>query len=659
MIGRYEIKQELGRGGMAAVFLAHDPHFKRNVAIKLLPREFLHDGSFRARFTREAQTIASLEHSAIVPVYDFGEENGQPYIVMRFMSGGSLADRINHGSFPVAEVSKILVRIGAALDHAHDVGVIHRDLKPANILFDQFGNSYLADFGIARLAQATTTITGSSAIIGTPAYMSPEQVHGDVVLDGRSDIYALGIIMFEMLTGKQPYIADTPAKVMMKHILDPVPIIRETNPNVPQGCGKIISKVMAKDREQRYPTASKFAAAMLHLSAKITIVSEDDAATIVEPSPIQPKPTLEPPLAKIPALAQDRSLANRFRLQPIGLKIPILVIAALGVFMITWFGGAFVIDSIQGGGLQDEGAIALTQEAVATVEVVQFPPPTQTKVTSSVSLTSTPAYLATSRMASEITEKGKIRVGIHDNPGFWPFSIISNDRVTVGFEIELAREIVKIIFQEQVPIQWVPLTAAERFVALDSRQIDILVRRVTHTTSRDDLALWTDNYFLDGPRLLVRLGDGYRDLIGLDGKTISVPAGTTQELILGQAMADLGIAVNLLHTDTSQEAIDAVSSFEADAAFNYWSVLLALTLDDPSYAIIGDIYTGISSGVQIGNEPFAIGIPLGEEDFRDEVNEILSMLFLDGTWLEIYNRWFPNPPPWTIEEMLAAPPVER
>ena len=250
-IDRYIIQRQLGRGGMATVYLAHDPRFKRDVAIKLLPRDLLHESSFKSRFTREAQTIAALEHPAIVPVYDFGEANGQPYLVMRYMSGGSLSERIERGPCSVEDASKILKRIGSALDYAHSQGVVHRDLKPANILFDNFGNSYLADFGIVRLAEASTTLTETNAIIGTPAYMSPEQVHGDKVLDGRSDIYSLAIILFEMLTGKQPFEADTPAKVMMRHVLDPIPSVREANPDLPVGSGKIFFTGLAKERNDR------------------------------------------------------------------------------------------------------------------------------------------------------------------------------------------------------------------------------------------------------------------------------------------------------------------------------------------------------------------------------------------------------------------------
>lgn len=261
-IARYEVFEQLGRGGMATVYRARDPRFKRQVAIKLLPREFLHDPNFKARFVREAQTVARLEHPAIVPVHDFGEHEGQPYLVMRHMGGGSLADWIERGPLRVEEAAAVVMRVAAALDYAHGRGVIHRDLKPGNILFDEAGHAYLADFGIAQLAEATLALTKSGVYIGTPAYMSPEQVRGDLELDGRSDVYALGIILFEMLTGRQPYTADTPAKLMMKHVLDPVPSLRDLDPTQLPAADQIVAQAMAKDREERFAGAAELGEAV-------------------------------------------------------------------------------------------------------------------------------------------------------------------------------------------------------------------------------------------------------------------------------------------------------------------------------------------------------------------------------------------------------------
>jgi serine/threonine-protein kinase len=231
------------------------------VAIKLLPKEFLHSRQLKARFQRESQTIALLEHHAIVPVYDTGIHDNQPYLVMRYMGGGSLAARLDRGPLSVLDAANLLFRIGSALDFAHSQGVIHRDLKPANVLFDRFGESFLSDFGIAMLEAASLSITKTGSVIGTPAYMSPEQVQGDAKLEFSSDIYSLGIILFEMLTGKQPYQADTPTKLMMKHVLDPVPRIRDFDPRLPEGADELVGRAMAKDRQARFVTAGELAEA--------------------------------------------------------------------------------------------------------------------------------------------------------------------------------------------------------------------------------------------------------------------------------------------------------------------------------------------------------------------------------------------------------------
>ncbi len=259
-IGRYKIKSELGRGGMATVYLAYDPSFDRDVALKVLPREMLYDPQFRARFEREIKTAAGLEHPAIVPVYDVGEDGGQPYFVMRLMTGGSLADMISKGRIEIEEAARIISRIAQGLYHAHRKGVIHRDLKPDNILFDDNGDPFISDFGVARLAESGGSLTGSG-VIGTPAYMSPEQARGDEI-DSRSDVYGLGVIIYQMLCGHQPYSADTPMGVVVKHITEPVPEILNDVPSLPAGMDSFIRNAMAKDKTRRYATAIELAKAL-------------------------------------------------------------------------------------------------------------------------------------------------------------------------------------------------------------------------------------------------------------------------------------------------------------------------------------------------------------------------------------------------------------
>jgi len=261
-IGRYEIRAELGRGGMATVYHGYDPRFEREVAVKVLPAELMHsDPQFKLRFEREAKIIAQLEHPSIVPVYDVGDENGQPYFVMRYMNGGSLSDRMREGLISIPEAAKILGQIAPGLDEAHSKGIVHRDLKPSNILFDNKNIPYISDFGIAKLSRAQVSNVTGSGIIGTPAYMAPEQASGETV-DGRSDIYAVGIILFEMLTGRQPYEADTPMAVAVKHITDPVPRILDANPGLPPDVEDIIQVAMAKKKDDRFSTTVELVEAL-------------------------------------------------------------------------------------------------------------------------------------------------------------------------------------------------------------------------------------------------------------------------------------------------------------------------------------------------------------------------------------------------------------
>jgi serine/threonine-protein kinase len=293
-IGRYIIENELGRGGMAVVFTARDPYIKRQVAVKVLPRQLTMDPQFRARFQQEAELIAALEHSFIVPIYDFGEDDHRPFIVMRLMIGGTLADRIERGPLPLAETATIIARIGAALDLAHRQGIIHRDLKPNNILFSQHAEAFLSDFGVARLVEGSDALTRPGDFVGTPAYMSPEQAGGEAVIGPPSDIYALGVTLFQMLSGQLPYQSPTPMGLLMKHISDPIPNIRSINTNLPPGCEALIARTLAKAPQDRYPTARELALDLAKLASGSRIRSLETPP----PGPTAPRPS-PPPVTRL------------------------------------------------------------------------------------------------------------------------------------------------------------------------------------------------------------------------------------------------------------------------------------------------------------------------------------------------------------------------
>ncbi len=248
---------------MATVYRAYDPNFRREVAVKVLPANLLSQADLRARFQREAETIAALEHPAIVPVYDFGEDEAsqQPYIVMRLMSGGSLADRLHGGPLAPAETLRLYRQLAPALDRAHARGVVHRDLKPGNVLFDDGNNAYIADFGLAKLTDATTMLS-ATGMMGTPAYMSPEQARGDREVGPASDIYALGAMLYHTLSGKLPYEADTAIGMALRHVNDPVPQLSQARPELAPGFDSVIATAMSKAPSARYDSASRLVSAL-------------------------------------------------------------------------------------------------------------------------------------------------------------------------------------------------------------------------------------------------------------------------------------------------------------------------------------------------------------------------------------------------------------
>jgi serine/threonine protein kinase len=261
-IGRYQIERELGRGGMAVVFLAYDPQIKRSVAIKVLPAQFMTAPAFRSRFRHEAEIVARLRHGAIVSIYDFGEHGDQIYIVMRHLSGGTLADRLASGPIRLQELSPMIERVAAALDEAHAQGIIHNDVKPANIIFDQNGAAFLSDFGIAVLSEAAATLPESIGF--TPKYISPERVRAlkDKVAaeaDGRSDVYALGVVLFEAMTGQAPFQAGDAAALAMAHLNVAVPRISTIKPDLPEACQQIVDRALAKHPDDRYQSAGALA----------------------------------------------------------------------------------------------------------------------------------------------------------------------------------------------------------------------------------------------------------------------------------------------------------------------------------------------------------------------------------------------------------------
>ena len=343
---------------MAAVYRAFDPALDRDVALKILPRHFAGDPEFSARFQREAKVIARLQHVHILPVHDFGQEDDYTFIVMPFIETGTLADLLKGRPLPLPQILKIISQVGDALSYAHQSGIVHRDIKPSNILIDERGNCLLTDFGVAKMVEATVQLTQTGAIIGTPAYMSPEQIMGERV-DGRSDLYSLGVVLFEMATGRQPYRAETPPAVFVKHLHDPLPMPRSLNPDIPEAIERVILKTLAKQPTGRFQTATDLVQALeaailettrrpaqmpeRNRSVLATLAEEPSGLDIETPSsppppriPLRPPSTPDrPPQTKQPTLFPRWGWA----LAALGILAGIAVIGLIGLFLIRLLPG--------------------------------------------------------------------------------------------------------------------------------------------------------------------------------------------------------------------------------------------------------------------------------------------------------------------------------
>lgn len=348
-LGPYRVVAPLGEGGMAAVYKAYHASMDRYVAVKVLPQHFAKDPQFVGRFRQEAQVLARLQHPHILPVFDYGDSEGYTYIVMPFVESGTLTDLLEGKPLPLNQIRDIVSQVGDALDYAHTRGLIHRDVKPSNVLVDERGNCLLTDFGIAKIVEATSKFTGTGGIVGTPAYMSPEQGRGDKV-DARSDIYALGVVLYEMATGRVPFDAETPIAVVFKHIQDPLPMPRAANPALPESLERVILKSLAKSPDDRFVSAGDMVRAL--------------KAAIPEVTPSTPAPTLVSPAT--PTIQTTQPLPAQLR------KVgpPKWVSAAIGVGAVL----CLVLAAAVGGGAIIMGLINRTP--VATTPLIVTAPVT-------------------------------------------------------------------------------------------------------------------------------------------------------------------------------------------------------------------------------------------------------------------------------------------
>jgi serine/threonine protein kinase len=297
-VGPYRIIEQLGQGGMATVYKAYHAALDRYVALKVLHPAFLEDKNFLARFQREARLVARLEHPNIVPIFDYAEHGGQPYLVMKFIEGETLKAALTRGSISPDRLVLIVEAVGTALSFAHKRGILHRDIKPSNVLLSDDGQIYLADFGLARIASSGESTLTSDVVIGTPQYISPEQALGRKNLDEGTDIYSFGVMLYELIVGKVPFSADTPFSVIHDHIYSPLPMPRSVNPTVSEELERVLLKALSKERADRYKDVNEMVDAFKNawsVSVPPTPLVMEPTVKIESQAPAASAPSEAPP----------------------------------------------------------------------------------------------------------------------------------------------------------------------------------------------------------------------------------------------------------------------------------------------------------------------------------------------------------------------------
>jgi tRNA A-37 threonylcarbamoyl transferase component Bud32 len=379
-LGRYQILEQLGEGGMATVYKAYDTRLERNVAIKVIRTDQFAPSlleEIMKRFEREAKALAKLSHPNIVHVHDYGEHEGAPYLVMEYLPSGTLKDRPDK-PIPWQQAVRIISPIAHALAYAHDHNIVHRDIKPANILLTENGQPMLSDFGIAKILESKdgVTLTGAGMSIGTPDYMAPEQWIGDT--GPRADIYSLGVVLFELLTGRKPYIADTPAAIMLKQINDPLPRPGQFVFDMPTGIENVVLKALERKPEDRFSNMNDFASALDDLASGRGLTAEsqeDDLAAktlLASGAAVQAelaaagegvRTSATPPPAQTPAGARSKGVLAR------KIWVPIAVVGLL--LCVGGFAGASaLLRGLKGNGLL---AVQTTPSSLAGKPTQQVP----------------------------------------------------------------------------------------------------------------------------------------------------------------------------------------------------------------------------------------------------------------------------------------------
>jgi serine/threonine-protein kinase len=330
-LGKYSLVRKIGSGGMSSVYKAIDEENQQAVAVKVLPPGLDDATNFRLRFEREAKILMRLRHPHIVPLLDFGSEDGIYYMVMPLMEVGTLRDRLLKGPIRPEEGAVIIRQIAEALQFAHNAGMVHRDVKPSNILMDGEGNAWLSDFGTAYVRNATASLTGSS-VIGTPQYMAPEQARGEPVSE-KTDVYALGIVLYQMCTGQLPFDADTPLAIAMKHTSEPLPRPTLINPNIPQEVGKVLIRALEKKPENRYISAIALSEAFEHALELVY----DPEARALKPGARRADDDTQDFIPGMDESADSTRIGEAVQAPPRRRRLrPVLLVGALALIPLLW-----------------------------------------------------------------------------------------------------------------------------------------------------------------------------------------------------------------------------------------------------------------------------------------------------------------------------------
>lgn len=391
-LGQYRIIEQIGAGGMAAVFKAYQPGLNREVALKVLPPYFAKKEDFVERFTREAQAIGNLHHPNILPVYDTGQDKGFSYIAMRYIPNARTLSDEMRAPLQTERIIELIAQIGGALDQAHKAGIIHRDVKPSNVLLDGQW-ALLSDFGLAKMVEGSSELTGTGVGMGTPAYMSPEQGMGKKV-DHRTDIYALGIMLYEMLTGVVPHRAETPIATVMKRLNEPLPMPRSLNPNIPEAVERVLLKALATDPADRFDSTGAMAIALKEaFGANPDQVLAGVSAGLVTPqktTPSTPEPTRvsnQPMTAPGPAKS--------------GLPINALGFGAIGVLIFLVLIGIGILIFLQLRPANETAQNTPTVETPATAVIAAATATTAPRTDPTEAIADTPTIEPTEASAAE------------------------------------------------------------------------------------------------------------------------------------------------------------------------------------------------------------------------------------------------------------------